>query len=273
MAITTINLSSLDGSNGFLLDGEALFAHFSGASVSSAGDINGDGFDDVMIGAYYEYRHYTLEGFSYVVFGKASGFDAHFNLDNLDGSHGSRLDVGESNGVSVSGAGDVNGDGFDDVIVGANNAGYVVFGQAAGFDAVRDLSSLDGSNGFRLKGVSTRDESVSSAGDINGDGFDDLIVSAGDSGVYVVFGKSSNFEATLDLSSLDGSNGFHLIDLENSPFISVSNAGDINGDGFDDVIIGDGFAGLNGENSGSSCVVFGKASGFTVTFDLSHIFH
>ena len=76
MAITTINLSSLDGTSGFRLDGELLFAHFSGESVSSARDINGDGFDDVMIGAPYEYRHYTLEGFSYVVFGKASGFSA-----------------------------------------------------------------------------------------------------------------------------------------------------------------------------------------------------
>jgi hypothetical protein len=90
----------------------------------------------------------------------------------------------------VSNAGDVNGDGFDDVIVGAfgadpngelsSGSSYVVFGKASGFSATMDLSSLDGSNGFRWMGrqrVIFR-FSVSNAGDVNGDGFDDVIVGA-----------------------------------------------------------------------------------------------
>ena len=148
MATTIINLSSLDGSNGFRLDGAAA-SGFSGEAVSGAGDVNGDGFADVIVGA---------SGSSYVVFGKASGFDATLNLSSLDGSNGFRLDGEEHDrsGVSVSNAGDVNGDGFDDLIVGARAAnpngygsgsgsgsGYVVFGQASGFSAAMDLSSLN----------------------------------------------------------------------------------------------------------------------------------
>ncbi|MBP6366118.1 MAG: FG-GAP repeat protein [Nitrosomonas sp.] len=281
----TMGLSSLDGSNGFRLDGEA-GANFSGWSVSSAGDVNGDGFDDVIVGAEGADPNDGYSGSSYVVFGKASGFSATMDLSSLDGSNGFRLDgvaVFDRSGWSVSNAGDVNGDGFDDVIVGASDAdpngdrsgsSYVVFGKASGFSATMELSSLDGSNGFRLDGVVEGDaagNSVSTAGDVNGDGFDDLIVGAAGTS-YVVFGKASGFGATMELSSLDGSNGFRLdgvtaYDLGRS----VSNAGDVNGDGFDDVIVGAPGENPNGEWSGSSYVVFGKASGFNAAMELSSL--
>ncbi|WP_036532915.1 integrin alpha, partial [Neosynechococcus sphagnicola] len=91
--------------------------------------------------------------------------------------------------------------------------------------------------------------SVSSAGDINGDGIDDLIIgavradpngktNAGQS--YVVFGTTSGFSSTLNLSTLNGSNGFVINGINASDFSgqSVSGAGDVNGDGIDDLIIG-----------------------------------
>ncbi|SFE39235.1 integrin alpha [Nitrosomonas sp. Nm166] len=294
MATTVINLSSLNGTNGFRLDGEAAF-DYSGRSVSNAGDVNGDGFDDLIIGASRADPNGNLSGSSYVVFGKATGFDAALDLSSLDGSNGFRLDgeaTGDSSGGSVSNAGDVNGDGFDDLIVGASVAdsysfsgsSYVVFGKALGFDATIDLSSLDGSNGFRLDGVADGDSSggsVSNAGDVNGDGFDDVIIGAhgaepnGDfsGSSYVVFGKASGFDAVLDLSSLNGTNGFRLDGVAeyDSSGISVSNAGDINSDGFDDLIVGALNADPNGEGSGSSYVVFGKASGFDAALDLSSL--
>ncbi len=282
MSASVFDLSSLNGSNGFRLDGEHAYDE-SGRSVSSAGDVNGDGFDDVIVGAIHASANGFWTGSSYVVFGRASGFDAQVNLSSLDGNSGFRLN-GESSydysGSTVSGAGDINGDGFDDVIVGAfggdsngstSGSSYVMFGKASGFGAQVNLSSLDGNSGFRLNGESSYDYSgfsVSGAGDINGGGFDDVIVGAfvGDSSgstsgsSYVVFGKASGFDAQMDLSSLDGSNGFRL-DGENAydeSGFSVSGAGDINGDGFDDVIVGAYRADSNGDYSGSSYVVFGS---------------
>ena len=88
----TINLSSLNGSNGFRLDGEVAHDLF-GISVSNAGDVNGDGFDDVIVGAPFAgFNKVFPPGSSYVVFGKASGFSATIDLSSLDGSNGFRLD-------------------------------------------------------------------------------------------------------------------------------------------------------------------------------------
>jgi hypothetical protein len=291
-ALAAIDLATLDGTNGFTLIGvDAL--DFSGSSVSSAGDVNGDGFDDLIVGApdAESAGGAYNEGESYVVFGKASWAGTpSLDLANLDGINGFRLiGIGEydQSGFSVSSAGDVNGDGFADLIIGALGAtsaggayeegeSYVVFGKAswAGTPSL-DLATLDGTNGFSLSGIDAFDHSgvsVSSAGDVNGDGFADLIVGAtnaesvggadleGES--YVVFGKASwAVMPSLDLATLDGINGFRLIGVDAFDLSGrVSSAGDVNGDGFDDVIIGAINAESGASDEGESYVVFGKAS-------------
>ncbi len=295
----SFDLSTLDGTNGFRLDGIDAFDN-SGRSVSSAGDINGDGFDDFIIGARFaDPGGDSYAGESYVVFGKAGGFTASFDLSTLDGTNGftiNGIDAIDQSGFSVASAGDVNGDGFDDIIIGAygGDAGgdaasgesYVVFGKAGGFTANLDLSALDGTNGFRLDGIDVGDyagHSVSSAGDINGDGFDDIIIGAyrGDAGgdanageSYVVFGKAGGFAAALDLSTLNGTTGFRIdgIDAGDQAGISVTSAGDINGDGFDDMIIGAWLADPGGDiSAGESYIVFGKAGGFAASLDLASL--
>jgi Ca2+-binding RTX toxin-like protein len=150
-----------------------------------------------------------------------------------------------------------------------------VFGSNSGFGAGLDLSTLNGSNGFAINGIAADDfsgRSVSSAGDVNGDGFDDLIIgasSANPNGInaagqsYVVFGSNSGFGAGLNLSEINGSNGFAIngIAAYDQSGFSVSSAGDVNGDGFDDLIIGAFGASPNGiRSAGQSYVVFGRAS-------------
>ncbi len=288
-------LSGLDGSNGFRLAGEATDDN-SGISVNSAGDVNGDGYADLFVGAFGANPNGIDSGASYVVFGQATGFAASLNLADLDGSNGFRLAgvaANDYSGRSVSSAGDVNGDGYTDLLVGATNvdangnnsgASYVVFGKTSGFAATLNLAELDGSNGFRLAGAAVFDlsgHSVSSAGDVNGDGYTDLLVGAynadpngSDSGAsYVVFGQSTGFPASLNLADLNGSNGFRLTGVapNDRSGISVSSAGDVNGDGYADLLIGADRADPNGSNSGASYVVFGQSTGFSASLNLADL--
>ncbi|MEM6839224.1 MAG: choice-of-anchor D domain-containing protein [Cyanobacteria bacterium P01_C01_bin.120] len=280
---SSLELSTLDGSNGFVISGID-GGDYLGRSVSSAGDVNGDGIDDLIIGAIGgDPNGNSSAGESYVIFGRTGSFSSSLELSTLDGSNGfviNGIDRDDSSGTSVSSAGDVNGDGIDDLIIGAPGGdpngttvageSYVVFGRTSGFSSSLELSTLDGSDGFVINGISIgrSGSSVSSAGDINGDGIDDLIIGAfftnffaGES--YVVFGRSGSFSSSLELSALDGSNGFIInsIDAGDRSGWSVSSAGDVNGDGVDDLIIGAFEADPNGtDTAGESYVIFGQDS-------------
>lgn len=292
----TLDLSSLDGTIGFTLDGEA--SGDSVGSVSRAGDVNGDGIDDLVIGARGADPNGISSGRTYVVFGRDSSvegsFPTNFQLSSLDGTNGFELDgeaAYDTSGRPVSAAGDLNGDGIDDIVIGAREAdsnanrsgsAYVVFGRNVAVDGAfppnLQLSSLDGANGFRLDGTSAIDIAgiaVSGAGDVNNDGIGDLIVGAAgadpngtESGQsYVVYGKETavagNFPSVFQLSSLDGTEGF-IINGESAGDYAGSAAdyaGDVDGDGIDDLVIGAFRANANGSLSGRSYVVFGRDPG------------
>ncbi|GAB4190928.1 MAG: hypothetical protein Kow00105_05130 [Phycisphaeraceae bacterium] len=290
----TFQLSTLNGSNGFKINGIAP-GDFSGRSVAAAGDVNGDGLDDLLIGSFLASPNGAESGQAYVVYGQAAPFAATLELSTLNGTNGFVIDglaAGDRLGFSVRGAGDVNGDGIDDFIIGASLAdsngadagsAYLVFGQT-GFGGNFDLTTLNGINGFRIDGVSATDQlgiSVNGAGDINGDGIDDVIVGAYqtdthgvDSGsAYVIFGSSGGFSAVFDPATLNGTNGFTLhggATLDNAGR-SVSSAGDFNGDGFADILIGAPDADGDNPDSGSAYVVFGSGAVFPATINLSSL--
>ena len=291
-AVELSDIESDDNTDGFVINGVAE-GDESGRSVSSAGDVNGDGFDDLIIGARYDDPNGGSSGASFVVFGKADGSAVELSDIESNTNPGgfviNGVSAGDESGYSVSSAGDVNGDGFDDLIIGArlddpngnNNSGasFVVFGKTDGSAVdLSDIESNANTDGFVINGASTLDESgfsVSSAGDVNGDGFDDLIIGApyddpngGFSGAsFVVFGKTDG--SAVELSDIEGdtnSGGFVINGVSgfDQSGREVSSAGDVNGDGFDDVIVGVFGDDPNGSSSGASFVVFGKTDGSVV---------
>jgi hypothetical protein len=215
---------------------------YAGTSVASAGDVNGDGFDDLIIGAPGDDDGGETAGAAYLVLGPVTG---HIDLSAAD----AKL-IGESTadnvGTAIASAGDVDRDGFGDLLIGAYahdaggamaGAAYVVRGPVTG--AVR-LSAAD----TKLMGESAGDYagySLASAGDVNDDGFDDLVVGAlgvGDGGfyagaAYLVLGPAPG---EIDLSAADAK----LIgeDASDSAGVSVASAGDVDGDGLPDLLVG-----------------------------------
>jgi hypothetical protein len=207
-----------------------------GQSVASAGDVNGDGYADVIVGAHYYTSGQYREGRAFAYYGGPLG---------LPSSPDWVMESNKKNawfGVSVASAGDVNGDGYSDVIVGAQNyengqsgegCAFVYHGGPAGLSATPAWMAEGNQAGARFG------TSVACAGDVNGDGYEDVVVGAS----FYDMGHSNEGCALVYHGGPTGLSTSHAWMVEGNYTnarlgSSVATAGDTNGDGYSDVIVG-----------------------------------
>lgn len=264
----SLELDKLDGIRGFVVYGQ-MEGDRLGRVVSNAGDVNGDGIDDLLLLAGVAAE---IPGAAYVLFGNPDiGGDGVVELGGqLDGEKGFVVEPPLGNywhSSHASGAGDINGDGFSDMIFSSDAEqdgqpdNYVLLGAAdVGLSGSVTLKLLDGSDGFAIDNGPEGVIHAATAGDVNDDGFDDLIM-AQDSEVHIVFGSSDlGSDGLVVFSELAG--GGVTIRRESGKFgaLWAGSAGDINGDGIDDALMGARTGGFGARN-GAAYVLFGVDPG------------
>lgn len=243
-APTNLDLNSL-GTAGILFGGAASGGNF-GNAIDCPGDFNGDGIQDILVGAYKEWG----TGVAHMIYGSRTL--ASRNMGSIStyavGTRFVTQKSGEELGTSVCGAGDINGDGWADVLIGATGADlneyfpdagivYVVFGAATSRTSHITVSNpMAATEGFTISGMTINGNlgvALSRAGDLNHDGFNDFLV-ADKSVVYVIFGKTDFPVPFLSLRTYE--DGIALFD--NVAPGSLSGGFDIYGDNDPDILVG-----------------------------------
>ena len=273
--------------------------HELGAAIGGNGDVNGDGIDDLVIGAPgFDVFGESSRGAAFVIFGSDAAFDAELSVASLNGSNGFRIEGPENGseaGRAVALLEDFDGDGLADIAVGvpevdnasgtlsATGSAFIVFGETSPAPAVVLLEALAPADGLRIDGLESNDKlgrRLAAAGDLNDDGLADLAigslehddVGASNAGVvYVVFGADAILGPSFDLAGLDGVNGFELQGLDAGGRLgrSLDTAGDVNGDGIADLIASADLADPSGRvDAGESYIVFGSAAAMPPTLSV-----
>ncbi|MFX0121286.1 MAG: hypothetical protein ACFFAM_19425, partial [Promethearchaeota archaeon] len=258
----------------------------SGWAVAGVGDVNNDGYDDIIIGAVSNNEGGENAGKTYLIFGRPTTlWRMDINLSEADVSF-----IGENShdnsGFAVAGAGDVNNDGYDDIVIGAsgneeggNDAGqtYLIFGRPTNQWQI-DIDLAEANASFIGEEYSDSSGwSVAGVGDVNNDSFDDIVIGASgnDEGgssagqTYLILGRPTNqWQMDIDLSRANASFiGEDSLDYSGR---AVAGAGDVNNDSFDDIVIGASGNDEGGLGAGQTYLIFGRPTNqWQMDMDLS----
>ncbi len=262
-------VTSLDGTNGFAMEGQESYFGLLGRFVNGNGDFNGDGLSDIIVSEPTTYSWGPLR----VGFGTQSIQDPFVPAPSVVPKT-FRSDPANDQLWSATGslAGDVNGDGFDDLVIGTSIGGsaYVILGNEHG-DVPGEPDELDGTRGMLITGGARRG-TIDYAGDLNGDGYDDIVMPGSNANatgrVTVIFGGPEGISHPFNADDgVNGTNGFTISGAASMDRLGcgVHTAGDVNGDGLDDLLIGS--HQYDGSDSSKAFLVLGRTDGFPVDFD------
>jgi hypothetical protein len=264
---------------------------WAGFPVALAPDLDGDGLDDLLISGPASHASAFDAGQVYVVFGRTAGWPDHASLSTADASyvgeegmdsHAEPTNSGDLAGGGLAAPGDINGDGYGDLAVSACQSDpngissgqvYLVFGRATGWAMQTSLGLADasfiGESEYDSLGGCHTGIKMASAGDVNGDGLQDLVLSAenndesgDDAGqVYLVLGRTTGWSFGAPIQTADAS---FLGEIPGDEAATLAGAGDLDGDGLDDLLLGVSHSDAAGENAGQVYLAWGRPSGWTL---------